>query len=360
MRIPFRERNPVPIALIGFAVIVLALVLAMNLGNIPFVNGGTTHTATFAEAAGLKSGEEVRIAGVKVGKVTGLDLDHGHVKVTFQVDKNVRLGDRTQADIKIKTLLGQHFLALTPQGTGRLGRNIPLKDTHTPFEVVPAISQLSQRVDQIDTVQLAKSFDTLSDTFKNSPPEVRASLQGLRRLSNTVASRDDQLHELAGKAKDVSQLLADRNQDFAKLVQDGDKVLQAVQARRAVIHQLLVNTVTLSQQVNALISENQAQLRPMLDNLTKVNRILLKNQDNLDRTIQLFAPYARQFSDVVGTGRWFDSYIQNLLPIPASIQDAPKSTGTGTGATTQGGGQQKQNGRTGTGNNSDNPLPFLP
>ena len=64
MRIPFRERNPVPIALIGFAVIILALVLAMNLGNLPFVNGGTTHTATFAEAAGLKSGEEVRIAGV--------------------------------------------------------------------------------------------------------------------------------------------------------------------------------------------------------------------------------------------------------------------------------------------------------
>ncbi|GAA2135427.1 MCE family protein [Actinomadura napierensis] len=360
MRIPFRERNPVPIALIAFAVIVLALVLVMNLGSIPFINGGAKHTASFKEAAGLKSGEEVRIAGVKVGKVTGLDLDHGHVKVTFQVDDGVRLGDRTEADIKIKTLLGQHFLALTPHGTGRLGRNIPIERTHTPFEVVPAISQLSQRVDQIDTAQLAKSFDTLSDTFKNSPPEVKASLQGLRRLSNTVASRDDQLHELAGKAKDVSQLLADRNQDFAKLVQDGDKVLQAVQARRTVIHQLLVNTVSLSQQVNALINENQAQLKPMLDNLTKVNRILLKNQDNLDRTIQLFAPYARQFSDVVGTGRWFDSYIQNLLPIPASIQDAPKSSGTGTGATTQGGGQSKQNGQTGTGNNSNNPLPFLP
>src|SRR3954451_22788450 len=109
MRIPFRERNPVPIALVAFAVIVLALVLAMNIGNIPFVNGGTTHTATFAEVAGLKSGEEVRIARVKGGKVTALALDHGRFKVTFRVDKGVKLGDRTQADIKIKTLLGQHF-----------------------------------------------------------------------------------------------------------------------------------------------------------------------------------------------------------------------------------------------------------
>ncbi|TDD94467.1 MCE family protein [Actinomadura rubrisoli] len=366
MRVPFRERNPVPIALSAFAVIIVLLVLAMNLDNIPFVAGGKTHTAAFKEAAGLKAGEEVRIAGVKVGKVTGLELDGDHVKVTFRVDDGVRLGDRTEADIKIKTVLGAHFLSLTPRGTGRLGRAIPIERTHTPFEVVPAISELSKRVSKIDYREVAKSFDVLSETFKNSPDEVRASLRGLRRLSNTVASRDDQLHELAGKAKDVSQLLADRNQDFAKLIDDGDKVLRAVQARRAVIHQLLINTVTLSQQVNALIRENEAQLRPMLDNLAKTNRILLRNQDNLDRILRLFAPFARQFADVTGTGRWFDSYIQNLLPIPASIQNPPKSTGgSGTGVPAPEGGQNgggQDGGRQGgqSGNQRNNPLPFLP
>ncbi|WP_433227802.1 MCE family protein [Actinomadura formosensis] len=349
MRVPFRQRNPVPIGLSAFAIIALLVALAMNLENIPLVSGGRTHTASFKEAAGLKPDEEVRIAGVKVGKVTGLDLDGDHVKVTFRVDDGVRLGERTEAGIKIKTILGAHYLELTPRGRGRLGRNIPIERTHVPFEVVPAISELSRRVGAIDVQQVAKSFDVLSETFKNSPEEVRASLEGLRRLSNTVASRDEELHELAGKAKDVSQLLADRNQDFARLVRDGDEVLRAVQARRAVIHQLLINTVTLSQQVNALISENDKQLRPMLDNLAKVNRILLKNQNNLDRILQLFAPFARQFSDVTGTGRWFDSWIQNLVPIPASIQDAPKNGGT----------KQKQSGNQ-TGNQSDNPLPFLP
>ncbi|MEU5989816.1 MCE family protein [Spirillospora sp. NPDC047418] len=354
MRIPFRERNPVPIGLAAFAIIAVLLAVAMNLDNIPFISGGKTHTAAFKEAAGLKPDEEVRIAGVKVGKVTGLDLDGDHVKVTFRVDDGVKLGDRTEAGIKIKTILGAHYLELTPRGKGRLGRAIPIERTHTPFEVVPAISELSRRVGAIDVQQVAKSFDVLSETFKNSPEEVRASLQGLRRLSNTVASRDDELHELAGKAKNVSELLADRNQDFAKLVQDGDKVLQAVQARRAVIHQLLINTVTLSQQVNALIKENEKQLRPMLDNLAKVNGILLRNQDNLDRILKLFAPFARQFSDVTGTGRWFDSWIQNLLPIPASIQDAPANGGT---ATKKQGGQTGNQTQTG---NSDNPLPFLP
>ena len=367
MRVSFRERNPVPIGLVGFTIIAVALLLALNLDNLPLISGGRTHTASFKEAAGLRPDEEVRIAGVKVGKVTGLDLDGDHVRVTFRVDDGVRLGSRTEAAIKIKTVLGQHYLALTPRGKGELGRRIPVERTHTPFEVVPAISELSQRVGAIDVQQVAKSFDVLSATFKNSPAEVRASLQGLRRLSNTVASRDDQLHELAGKAKDVSKLLADRNEDFAKLVADGDRVLQAVQARRDVIHQLLINTVTLSQQVNALINENQKQLQPMLDNLSEVNKVLLKNQGNLDRILQLFAPFARQFADVTGTGRWFDSWIQNLIPIPASIQ-LPQQQGGGAQTRkpsgkqgTQPGGGQPGGGQPGrTGNRPDNPLPFLP
>ncbi|TDC57240.1 MCE family protein [Actinomadura sp. KC345] len=360
MRVSFRERNPVPIGLVGFAVIIVLVVLAMNLEKIPFVAGGKTRTAAFKEAAGLKADEEVRIAGVKVGEVKELELDGDRVKVTFRVDDGVKLGDRTEASIKIKTVLGAHYLELIPRGKGELGSNIPIERTHVPFEVVPAISELSQRVGAIDHQQVAKSFDVLSDTFRNSPEEVRASLQGLRRLSDTIASRDDELHELTGKAKDVSKLLADRNQDFAALVQDGDKVLRAVQARRDVIHQLLIRTVTLSQQVNALIKENEKQLRPMLDNLSAVNEVLLKNQKNLDRVLQLFAPFARQFADVTGTGRWFDSWIQNLIPIPASIGDAPAAGGNTTPR--QGGqnGNGHGNGNGQTGVTGDNPLPFLP
>lgn len=356
MRTPFRQRNPVPIGLASFAVIVLLVILALNLGKIPVLGGGKKHSAAFAEAAGLRNGEEVRIAGVKVGKVTGMDLVGDHVKVDFQVNDGVRLGELTRAEIKIKTVLGAHYVALDPRGPGRLRREIPIDRTATPYEVVPAISDLSKRFSQIDYTQVAKSFDVLSETFKNSPDEIKASLKGLRRLSETIASRDDELHQLAGRAKGVSQLLADRNKDFIKLVEDGDRILQAVRARRAVIHQLLVNTVVLSQQVNALIAENEEELTPMLANLQRVNKILVRNQANLDKMIQLYAPFARQFTDATGSGRWFDAYIQNLLPIPATIKNPP-ANGTGNpGGTRPGGGQPGPNG---SGGSSDT-LPFLP
>jgi len=353
MRVPFRERDPVPIGLTAFAVIAVALLLALNLDGLPLVSGGREYSAAFREAAGLKKNEEVRVAGVKVGEVTGLELEGDHVRVTFRVDEDVRLGEQTRADIKIKTVLGAHYLALEPRGRGRLERQIPLANTSVPYEVVPTIGELArQRLNKIDHREVARSFDVLADTFRNSPEEIRGSLQGLRRLSETIASRDDELHELTQRAADVSQLLADRNQDFAKLIKDSDRILQAVQARRQVIHQLLVNTVVLSQQVNALIKENERQLRPMLDNLEKVNRILLKNQRNLDRILQLFAPYARQFADVTGSGRWFDAYIQNLIPIPASIQNQPSQGDQGGSGSQPGGGQP--------GGNRTNPLPFLP
>jgi phospholipid/cholesterol/gamma-HCH transport system substrate-binding protein len=270
----------------------------------------------------------------------------------------VRVGDLSRVEIKIKTLLGSHYLAVDPRGPDPQdpGRLIPVSRTSTPFEVVPAIGELSQKLDPnaggIDTAELAKSFNTLSDTFQNSPEEIKASLRGLRRLSTTISSRDDQLHQLLGRSTRVTQVLADRNEQFTKLITDGNKVLQAVSDRRAVIHQLLVNTVALSAQVNALIGENQAQIGPMLANLQRVNKVLLKNQDNLDRTIKLLAPFANEFTDATGTGRWFDSYIQNLIPVPASIGQVPSNGGTST-----------KSGGTSTGNQGKqpaNPLPFLP
>jgi phospholipid/cholesterol/gamma-HCH transport system substrate-binding protein len=334
--------------------------LALNLQSIPFVSGGRTYHAAFAEAAGLRNGEEVRIAGVKVGKVTGLGLEGDHVKVDFLVDDGVRIGDLSRVEIKIKTLLGSHYLAIDPRGPNRQdpGKTIPVSRTSTPFEVVPAINELSQQFNQnaggIDTKQLAESFDVLSTTFKNSPEEIKASLRGLRRLSTTISSRDDELHQLLGRSARVTQVLADRNQEFTKLIADGDKILQAVSARRAVIHQLLVNTVALSTQINAVIGENQAQIQPMLANLQRVNKILLKNQNNLDRTIQLLGPYAKQFTDATGTGRWFDSYIQNLIPNPASIGQVPSNGGT----SKSGGTSQSPSGDQGS--QPTNPLPFLP
>jgi phospholipid/cholesterol/gamma-HCH transport system substrate-binding protein len=228
--------------------------------------------------------------------------------------------------VRIKTLLGQKFLALAPDGPGQLSSStpIPLARTQPAFDVPQAFAGLSKRIDRIDTAQLARALDTISATFKNSPPQVKAALTGLQRLSRTVASRDDQLRDLLRHADTVTGVLASRDAELVKLVNDGDLLLKTVEARRAAIHRLLTQTSALSNQLVGLVRDNRAQLQPALAHLGQVTAMLQSNEANLDRTIKLLAPFIRDFTNTLGNGRWFDTIVANIPPAP----DAPGLGGT--------------------------------
>src|SRR6478609_7431488 len=135
---PFRERNPVIVGAVSLAVIALLILAAFRAQDLPLIGGGDTYYAAFSESGGLKPNDEVRIAGVRVGKVETVGLEGDHVKVTFRVDTASEFGDETHAAIKVKTLLGAMFLALEPAGSGQLdaGSEIPVERTESPFDVV--------------------------------------------------------------------------------------------------------------------------------------------------------------------------------------------------------------------------------
>ena len=306
----FQKRNPVPIALIGIALIVLGIVAALNSDNLPIVGGGTTYTADFSEAAGLQVKNDVRIAGVKVGNVSDIALDGDKVKVSFKV-KNAWLGDKTSAAIKIKTLLGQKYLALDPQGQQTLdpSAGIPLERTMAPYDVITAFQDLTTTVNNIDTTQLAKSFDVISQTFANTPNDVKGALSGLAKLSDTIASRDSQLSNLLANTRVVSQTLVDRDAEVQKLLTDGNKLLDEVGRREQAITALLNGSKQLATQLQGLVDDNNKQLGPVLTNLDQLTSMLQRNQDSLAQGIAKYAPFIRVFANTVGNGRWFDNYI---------------------------------------------------
>jgi phospholipid/cholesterol/gamma-HCH transport system substrate-binding protein len=310
---PFRERNKTVIGGVGLGLILLLLIGAFKTDSLPFIGGGTVYSADFTEAAGLQKMDEVRVAGVKVGKVVGIELDKDHVVVKMRV-KGVHLGRLTRASIKIKTVLGRKFVMLEPDGDGTLdaSKPIPVERTTSPFDISPAFQQLAKTVGGIDTATLEKSFTTLADDFRGSPAEVRASLDGLSRLSRTIASRDSQLHTLLNRASGVTATLAARDQDLVAFLKDSDLVLKEVTARRQAIHTLLTTTTDLSDQLIALVRENRASLAPALKSLRGVVTVLKANQDNLDASIQRLAPFVRLFANNLGNGRWFDTYVYNL------------------------------------------------
>jgi phospholipid/cholesterol/gamma-HCH transport system substrate-binding protein len=315
---PFRDRNPVIIGAISLAVIAAMVLAAFKAENLPLIGGGDTYYAAFSEAGGLKANDEVRVAGVRVGKVQEVDLDGDHVRVEFMVDQNAELGSTTGAEIRVKTLLGAMYLALEPAGEGNLeeGAEIPEERTQSPYDVVEAFSGLADTSERIDTDQLATSLDTMANLMRNTPEEFQAALKGMSALSQNIAARDAELNELLGNMQKVSKVLADRNGDLVTLMEEGDKLFRALVARREAVHNLLTSTSQLSRELTTLVRQSRADLKPALDHLDSVLDMLRRNQENLDQSLRLMAPFYRVFASTLGTGPWFDTFIQNMPPAP--------------------------------------------
>jgi phospholipid/cholesterol/gamma-HCH transport system substrate-binding protein len=318
MSVPFREKNPVVIGAVSLAVIVAFILAAFKAEDLPLIGGGDTYYAAFSEAGGLKVNDEVRIAGVRVGKVQTVELAGDHVRVAFKVQKGVDFGRDTAAAIKVKTLLGAMYLGLQPAGRGQLrkGAEIPVQRTTSPYDVVEAFSGLAERSESIDTDRLARSLNTLGQLTQNTPEEFRSALGGLSDLSRNIAARDQQLNTLLRNTKKVSRVLGDRSGDIVVLMREGDKLFRALAARRQSVHDLLVATSQLSIQLTGLVRDTRADLKPALDHLGNVVDVLNKNQQNLDDSLRLMAPFYRVFANTLGNGPWFDTYIQNLPPVP--------------------------------------------
>ncbi|KDN23241.1 ABC transporter substrate-binding protein [Amycolatopsis rifamycinica] len=290
----------------------LGVVTALNVRSLPVIGDGTTYSAEFAEAAGLGEGNDVRIAGVEVGRVSDVRLRGGHVLVSFRV-KGAWLGDATGAAIRLKTVLGQKYLALDPGGEGTLdpGRPIPRSRTTVPYDILTAFGELASTVDKIDTARLAKSFDTLSATLANTPQSVRAALTGLSRLSDTLASRDSRLAALLGNTRVVSRTLVDRDAAVRRLLEDGNRLLAELSNREAAITALLDGSRRLATELSGLIGESR--LDPLLTQLDQLTSMLERNQDALAAGIRGLAPFVRLGTNVAGTGRFVDGYLCGLV-----------------------------------------------
>ena len=107
----------------------------------------------------------------------------------------------------------------------------------------------------------------MADDLRRHTRRGADSLQGLARLSDTIASRDAQLRELLTATRQVTQVLADRNGEFTQLIVDSNTLLTEVQERRALIDSILTSTQELAAQLSGLVADNREALTPTLQQL---------------------------------------------------------------------------------------------
>ncbi len=310
----FAERNPIVIGGIGIAATLAVVLAALNYDKLPFFSGGTTYSAYFAEAGGLKGSAGVQVSGYKVGQVSSIELDGPKVLVTFKITDNIRLGDRTEAAIKTNTLLGTKILQVTPRGDGRLSQTIPLERTRTPYQLPDALGDLTKTVGALNTDQLSDSLATLAQTFRDTPPDLRLAVQGVARFSQTLDARDEQLRNLLTNANKVTRVLAERSGQVVSLIADTNALLAQLLTQRGALDQISTNLSAVAKQLSGFIAENRDQLRPALDKLNGVLAIVDNRKERVQKSIKLLNSYAESLGESVSSGPFFNAYVANLLP----------------------------------------------
>jgi phospholipid/cholesterol/gamma-HCH transport system substrate-binding protein len=309
----FSERNPMISGIIGLALTATIVVLGLQFKTL-FVDTGKSHSAYFADAGALRSGAKVQVSGAEVGEVSGVELDGSVARVRFTVSDSIRLGDRTEAAIKSDTLLGTKIVEVLPRGEGQLSQTIPLERTRSPYQLPDALGDLTSTINDLKTDQLSESLATLSHTFQNTPPALKAAVEGLGRVSQTLNNRDQQLRSLLINANKATTVLAERTDQIVSLIGDANALLAQLLTESSALDSISGHLSQLSQQLVGLIAENREQLKPALEKLDGVLSIVDDRKDKVQQSIKLLNAYALSLGESVSSGPFFNAYIANLVP----------------------------------------------
>jgi phospholipid/cholesterol/gamma-HCH transport system substrate-binding protein len=301
---------------IGVVLAALVILVGLNPERLSSWATAIRYQAQFSDAGGLTVGNDVTIAGIKVGSVSNVSLQGRNAVVTFALDATVSLGSDTTAHVRTGTLLGERVLTLESKGNGTMHPTdvIPVSRTSSPYSLTEAVSELTTNTAGTDTGSLNQSLDTLSSTLDQLAPELGPTFDGLTRLSQAINERDDTLGDLFENGADVTRILSDRSEQVNTLILSANDLVAVLSERRRAIVELLVHTSALSKQLSGLIHDNEQKLAPTLDKLNAVTAVLEKNRDNIATALPRLAKYQITLGETVSSGPYYSAYVPNLVP----------------------------------------------
>ncbi|RJQ79768.1 MCE family protein [Pseudonocardiaceae bacterium YIM PH 21723] len=305
--------NPVWLGLIGTGLVAVLVVASLALGTAGI--GDDRYSAELASTGGLRSGDEVRLAGVHIGKVSSVRLEDDHVLAEFRVDPGVQVGGRSSATVKLATLLGGRYLELSDTDSpGELaGDRIPLARTGVPYDLSKAIEAGGTAVEKFDPAALRSALATMSDAFRDTPQVVGQAMQNLAGLSAVVGKRSEEITRLLTAADTVTSTLNKDKAQLIALLGAGDTLARKLVEKQQLIRAVLTDFRALVEQLTGLLADNREQIQPLLTNLDKVTDVLARNDAALGDSLKLLAPSTRYLANATGNGPYVDVYLPYSL-----------------------------------------------
>ena len=288
-------------------------VLIITIGNLSF--GSTKeYSADFVDATGVNKGDDIRIAGVKVGTVQKIAiLDSDRARVTFTVDADTRLDDATHATVKYRNLIGQRYISLTQEGDGgqQLAEDaaIPVGRTKPALDLTVLFNGFKPLFQALSPDDINKLSYEIVQVFQGEGGTVEGLLSSTASVTQTLADRDKVIGELLSNLDYVLDHVADRDKQLTNLIDSFRTLVGGLNDDREAILGSLDSISDLSVQTAALVTDIKDPFVKDIKELRKVAGTLDDNRQEIDRALQVLPIKLTKIGRTAVYGSWFNFYL---------------------------------------------------
>ncbi|MGH2757703.1 MAG: MCE family protein [Actinomycetota bacterium] len=315
----FRERSPMLIGIVSLLALAAGTTFAFSIDKFPALKQTYEIKAEFADAAGLAAENQVRVAGIKVGTVSKIELDRDRVLVAMDIENGIQIPDESFAEIKLATILGTKFVDIEAKGGApymESGDLIPLEDTAIPYEIYQASNQGTNVLEDLDGEALNAMLKELAKLVRVSKDEIGSALSGLNELGQGLNEREDDLESLLANADNLTGVLADEGEEINRLISSSDEVLGSLARKRETLQSLLEATKVMSGELAGVLRGNRENVDQILTKLHHALVVLDRNVEHLDVAFEYAGPSSRYFGSIFTQGRWGDIFTCGLIIAP--------------------------------------------
>ncbi|RSN69953.1 MlaD family protein [Actinomadura sp. WAC 06369] len=319
-----RDVNQKLVAIVTLAVLGASVTFAFAVGQLHLFDRGYTMSGEFTDVAGIKAGDDVRVAGVKAGRVTGVepDFDTGKVIITWHVDAGIDLGRQTRAEVTTTTLLGGRYLKLSGpvakpylESLPESRRRIPLARTSVPFTVPDALEGAHDIVGRLDQENIDKLLTQINKIESPGAKKLNRILVNLRDVSEMLNDQAPQIEKLIDNGKQITGTLASKDQQLREIIDSSQVLLQTLVRRRDELSATIGQGSRTVRTLSNVIESNQKELDKLLGDLHLLTTRLAPNMDALNADFSLLGPTFQQVANLKGDGRWIEGLLTGLGPI---------------------------------------------
>ncbi|MDQ1671299.1 MAG: phospholipid/cholesterol/gamma-HCH transport system substrate-binding protein [Actinomycetota bacterium] len=306
------------IKLIVFIVVtVLATgLLAATIGNFRF-GGSESYKALFTDVTGLQKGDDVRIAGVRVGSIDRVSVAERRGRslgeVTFTVDKSRPLAVSTRALIRYRNLVGQRYVALS-EGAGssrRLqgGGTIPLRQTQPALDLTVLFNGFKPLFAALNPKDVNAFAFEIIKTLQGEAGNVNSLLSHTASLTTTLADRDQVIGRTIDNLNTVLATVDRRDDQLSQLLVELQRFVSGLSDDREAIGASLTNIAGLAESTSGLLKDARPAVRDDVKQVVRVTGTLDDNKALVDAFLKNFPKKLNTLTRTATYGSWFNFYL---------------------------------------------------